>query len=106
MSEYKPTHPEAYTAILNALVDGTFAMLFSDEMTDDEAEILSENLTEVLAIVLEAFDVQFAGADEWTDKNKTFTMRMTVPDRPMMDIIKDLYYEFADNDELPDEEDQ
>lgn len=100
MSDYQPTHPEAYTEMLNALVDGTFAMLFSDEMTDEEAEILSENLTEVMAIVLEAFSVKLGKTDKWDDEAKVFTMQMTVPNRPVMDIIKEKYYEFAgDNDE-------
>jgi hypothetical protein len=98
MSDYKPTQPEAYTAMLNALVDGTFAMLFSDDMTDEEVDILNENLTEIMAIILEAFGATFQSSEEWSDANKAFTMKMTIPNRPMLDILKEQYYEFADQD--------
>ena len=99
MTVQKPTHPEAFTAMIDGLTQGIFTILFSDEMTDEEAQTLHEDIFDACVLTLEVFDATFTSADEWSDETKAFTMKLTIPNRPVLELFEELQAEMFDSDE-------
>lgn len=94
-----PEQKEAYVAIVEAIGDALFVLFFNDSLTEDEAEQFNEDINMFSFFAFDSFSPEILETETNSDGTKSFTMKMTIPNESVIDIIQRRMQEMNEDDE-------
>jgi hypothetical protein len=88
-----PEQKEAYAAIVEAIGDALFVLFFNDSLTEDE------DINMFSFFAFDSFSPEILETETNSDGTKSFTMKMTIPNESVIDIIQRRMQEMNEDDE-------